>query len=71
MGRGSDQHLRVNPIKCTGHGMCVELLPEFLSLDPWGYPIVPSEPVPDELLGLAKRAASDCPTLAIIIGPRH
>jgi ferredoxin len=50
--------------------MCVELLPEFLTFDPWGYPIVPSEPVPDDLLGLAKRAASDCPTLAILIDQR-
>jgi ferredoxin len=64
-------HLRVNPIKCTAHGMCVELLPEFLALDPWGYPIVPSEPVPDELLRLARRAVSDCPTLAILLDQRR
>jgi len=60
------ERLRVNPIKCTGHGLCAELLPEFLTLDPWGYPIVPPEPVPDELRGLAKRAVADCPTLALL-----
>ena len=50
-GRGVlvSERLRVNPIMCTAHGMCAELLPEFITLDPWGYRIVPDEPVPDEL----------------------
>ena len=61
------QRLRVNPIKCTAHGMCVELLPEFLALDPWGYPIVPKEQLPDELVALARKAAAACPTLALLI----
>lgn len=64
------ERLRVNPIKCTAHGMCVELLPEFLSLDPWGYPIVPKDPVPDELSGLARKAAAACPALALLIEQR-
>ena len=25
--------LRVNPINCTGHGVCAELLPELITLD--------------------------------------
>jgi ferredoxin len=61
------ERLRVNPIKCTAHGMCAELLPEFIALDPWGYPIVPDEPVPEELSGLAARAVAVCPTLALLI----
>ena len=32
--------LRVNPIACEAHGMCAELLPERVTLDDWGYPIV-------------------------------
>ncbi len=60
--------LRVNPITCTGHGLCAELLPEFIALDPWGYPIVPAEPVPDELTRLARKAATACPTLALLVG---
>jgi ferredoxin len=59
--------LRVNPIACTAHGMCAELLPEFVALDPWGYPIVPDEPVPDELSGLAAKAVAVCPALALMI----
>ncbi|HUZ53525.1 MAG TPA: ferredoxin [Streptosporangiaceae bacterium] len=65
------ERLRVNPITCTAHGMCAELLPEFITLDPWGYPIVPDEPVPDELIGLARKAAAACPTLALVVGKRR
>jgi len=65
------EHLRVNPITCTGHGMCAELLPEFIALDPWGYPIVPADAVPDELTGLAKMAAAACPALALQIERRR
>ena len=57
--------LRVNPITCEGHGLCAELLPEWVRLDDWGYPIVNSESVPVHLLPLAQRAVEDCPVLAI------
>ncbi len=63
-------HLRVNPIMCTGHGICAELLPEVIELDPWGYPIMPGDPVPRELAGLARRAAMACPMLALQIERR-
>jgi ferredoxin len=58
--------LRVNPIACTGHGMCAELLPELIKLDPWGYPLLTSEVVPPGLAGHARRAAAACPTLALL-----
>jgi len=58
--------LRVNPIACTGHGMCAELLPELIRLDPWGYPLLASPNVPAELTDHAKRAAAACPTLALL-----
>jgi len=57
--------LRVNPIACSGHGICAELLPELIRLDEWGYPILPADPVPPELLPLARRAVRLCPTLAL------
>jgi ferredoxin len=59
--------LRVNPIACTAHGLCAELLPERIELDDWGYPIVDGEPVPPELERLARRAAESCPTLALAL----
>jgi ferredoxin len=58
--------LRVNPIACTGHGMCAELLPEIITLDQWGYPILAPGPVPRHLAAHARRAAESCPTLALL-----
>jgi ferredoxin len=55
--------LRVDPILCTGHALCAELLPEVVTLDEWGYPIF--APVPGELRDLARRAVADCPALAL------
>ncbi len=59
--------LRVNPITCTGHGACAELLPEVIELDPWGYPILRSATVPLSLVPHARRAAASCPTLALML----
>jgi ferredoxin len=58
--------LRVNPITCKGHGMCAELLPELIKLDPWGYPLLTGEEVPRALADHARRAADACPTLALL-----
>jgi len=60
-------HVRVNPIACTAHGLCAELLPERVRLDDWGYPIVDDRPLEPELVALAKRAAAACPTLALLL----
>jgi ferredoxin len=59
--------LRVNPIACTGHGLCAELLPEIIELDPWGYPILSSSAVPSRAVDHAKRAVDACPTLALLM----
>jgi len=66
-GRARGHTLRVNPIACEAHGMCTELLPELITADPWGYPIVAPGYVPDDLLPLAKRAVTACPTLALLL----
>ena len=57
--------LRVNPIACEAHGMCAELLPERITLDEWGYPLLDDESLPGSLLEHARRAAQACPTLAL------
>jgi ferredoxin len=62
--------LRVNPIQCVAHGLCAELLPERVTLDEWGYPILDGDPVPPELAQHARRAADACPTLALVLD-RH
>lgn len=62
-----DERLVVNPITCVGHGMCAELLPEWITLDDWGYPIVDPRPVPPHLRAHAERAVDACPTLALLL----
>ena len=57
--------LRVNPINCTGHGVCAELLPELIVLDEWGYPIIGPDPVPPALDLEARRAVAACHALAL------
>jgi ferredoxin len=59
--------LRLNPIACEAHGMCAELLPERITLDEWGYPVIDGEPLPHSLLAHARRAAQACPTFALIV----
>jgi methionine sulfoxide reductase heme-binding subunit len=59
--------LRVNPIACSGHGLCAELLPELITLDQWGYPMLAEQPVPAWLTRRATRAVTDCPALALLL----
>ena len=57
--------LRVNPIACKANGACAELLPEMITLDEWGYPIIDPRPVPPSLVRDARAAVSACPALAL------
>ncbi len=59
--------VRVNPIACKAHGLCAELLPEMITLDDWGYPIIDPRPVPPHLVDYARRAVAACPTLALML----
>ncbi len=58
-------HIEIDPIKCEAHGLCAELLPERITLDEWGYPLIDQTPVPPALEDLARRAVNACPTLAL------
>jgi ferredoxin len=61
--------LHIDWTACDGRGMCVELLPELLGSDDWGYPVPRDgsrEPtVPAHLLEHARRATSQCPMMAL------
>jgi len=59
--------IRVNPITCDAHGLCAGLLPEWIGLDEWGYPIIKDGAIPPELEAHARRAADSCPTLALLL----
>jgi ferredoxin len=59
------ERLRVDFIACDGRGLCAEALPELISLDDWGFPIVSGGPVPPRLLADARAVVRACPTLAL------
>ena len=69
----SNHTLRVDWPNCKAHGLCAEILPEIVSLDQWGYPIVKG-PVTGDVLTMARSAVKACPTLALRLTkapPRH
>ncbi|HEX7354060.1 MAG TPA: ferredoxin [Mycobacteriales bacterium] len=55
----------VDRIRCDGRGLCAELLPERITLDEWGYPLVDATPVDGATLAYARAAVSQCPRLAL------
>jgi ferredoxin len=62
------RRLRVNPILCNGYGYCAEIVPELISLDDWGFPIVDESPIVEEKVErLAERAVATCPRLALLL----
>jgi ferredoxin len=61
--------LRVNPIACDGHGPCAEVLPEMITLDDWGFPIIRNLGVPPGLRPAAEEAVRLCPRLALRLHP--
>jgi ferredoxin len=60
----SEYTLKVDWPACHAHGLCAEILPEVVSLDEWGYPIVEG-PVQGDVLEMAVSAVKACPTLAL------
>ena len=63
----AEPHFVIDRIKCDGHGLCAEILPELIRLDDWGYPIIAPGPIHEQLLPLAQRAVESCPVLALAI----
>lgn len=61
--------LHIDWTACDGRGLCVELLPEMLRADDWGYPLpVTGEAapaVPPDLDDHARQAVARCPRLAL------
>ncbi len=57
--------IHVDRIRCDGHGLCAGVIPELITLDEWGYPIVGPGPVPEQLVPHARRAVAACPLLAL------
>ena len=63
------RYLRLDPIACDGYGLCAELLPELVTLDDWGYPIIAAKELEGDLMKEAEAVVSICPKLALRLGP--
>ncbi|SES07311.1 Ferredoxin [Streptomyces sp. yr375] len=61
--------ITINWTSCQSHGLCAELLPDHITLDEWGYPLLDNTPIPPSTTKRARRAASNCPTLALKLTP--
>jgi ferredoxin len=59
--------LIVDPIACDGRGLCAELLPELVTLDDWGYPMITGAGIPAHLAAEAGVIVRLCPRLALRI----
>lgn len=65
------ERLHVDWTRCDGRGLCLEIVPELLAGDDWGYPLSrdgSAAPVVTKNVGVhARRAVSECPRLALSI----
>ena len=57
--------IEVDRIACRGDGLCAGLLPEAVTLDDWGFPIIRDGDVPDRLYPEARETVRLCPKLAL------
>jgi ferredoxin len=55
--------LEIDWTRCDGHGLCRALLPEAVTLDEWGFPIIDQSRLTDERS--MRRAVGACPALAL------
>src|SRR6202167_3241372 len=55
-GEMTTRQLSIDPVACDAYGYCAELLPEAITLDEWGYPMVNGRTLPPERVARAQRA---------------
>lgn len=59
--------LRVDPVACDGIGICAHLAPDVVTVDSWGYPILPRRPLTGREGQQAARAVAGCPRRAMFL----
>jgi ferredoxin len=69
-GPAEQVRLRIDPAACDGIGMCAHLAPRLVSVDDWGYPILPRHPLSLRDARAAVVAVASCPRRALFVaGP--
>ena len=58
-------NLEIDWTRCDGHGLCALMLPEVISLDEHGFPVLTHRQIGDHLTRHARRAVAVCPRLAL------
>jgi ferredoxin len=61
--------LVVDPVRCTGIGICAHAGGRVVDLDAWGYPLVPKIPLAGRDASAARAAAKACPRRALFLLP--
>ena len=59
--------VHVDPEICAGFRVCIGILPELFEIVDDGYAVALTETVPPEHEDLVRRAASQCPSNAILV----
>lgn len=57
--------LEVDWTRCDGHGLCAAMAPDVVTLDEWGFPVVPRGDLDPTDVRDARAAALVCPALAL------
>jgi ferredoxin len=62
-----DATLKIDAAACDGVGICSHLAPDLVTVDPWGYPILPNEALDQRDQRQAQRAVAGCPKKALFL----
>jgi len=57
--------LQIDWTRCDGHGLCAALLPERITRDEWGFPILHDVHEDAQDRSALRRAVAICPALAL------
>lgn len=56
-------NLEIDWTRCDGHGLCAQLLPERITRDEWGFPLIRNATADDTKT--LRRTVAACPALAL------
>ncbi|HEY8300870.1 MAG TPA: ferredoxin [Jatrophihabitans sp.] len=66
----TEHTLEIDWTRCDGHGLCMDLLPDRIVEDDWGFPLLRRTDVTTAELADTRRAAAMCPALALRVTGR-
>ena len=62
--------LHIDWTRCDGHGLCAELLPDRITRDEWGFPLITRTDVIAGDERDVRRVVAVCPALALRLSSR-